>query len=137
MKNTILLFALFLSGSIIAQNVSDKEAVEERINNYFEGSRTDNPELLKKAFHPNATLKFIGDDGTYKMIPIQKFFGFFTNSKTREFESKIYYIDISETAANVKLSTKYETYEYIDYMNMLKTKEGWKIVSKISHKEVF
>lgn len=138
MKKLILLLTVFLScNAIIAQNSNDKKAIEEKINYYFEGSRTDNPELLKKAFHPDATLKYISNDGDYKMIPIQKFFGFFTNTKTREFESKIYFIDVSETAANVKLSTKYKTYQYIDYMNMLKTKEGWKIVSKISHKEVF
>ena len=116
---------------------NDKEAIEEKINYYFDGTRTDNPDLLRKAFHPDATLKFIDVKGVYTMRPIEKFFSYFTNTKTRVFESKIFYINISGSAANVKLSTKYKTYQYIDYMNMLKTKEGWKIVSKISYQELF
>jgi exopolysaccharide biosynthesis protein len=121
----------------IEKKKNDKEAIEEKINYYFDGTRTDNPDLLKKAFHSDATLKFIDKEGSYKKRSIQKFFSYFTNTKTRAFESKIYYIDISGSTANVKLSTKYKTYQYVDYMNMLKTKEGWKIVSKISYQEFF
>ncbi len=136
-KTILASLILFLTtNAIIAQQTTDKEAITATINNYFEGSRTDNPELLKKAFHPEATLKYINAN-EYKMLPIQKFFSFFTNTKTRTFEDKIFFIDITGNAANVKLSTKYKTYQYTDYMNMLKTKDGWKIVSKISYKEVF
>ena len=117
--------------------IDDKKAIEAQINLYFEGSRTDNPDLLRKAFHPNATLKFINAKGAYTERTIETFFSYFTNTKTRSFVSKIYYIDVYGTSANVKLSTKYKTYQYIDFMNMLKTKEGWKIVSKISHQEFF
>lgn len=138
MKRILLLFTVLLAcNTMLAQNQNDKEAIKKTINYYFEGSKTDNPDLLRKAFLPDATLKYLNAKGNYKMRPIQEFFGFFTNTKTRKFESKIYYIDVSGTAANVKLSTKYKTYQYIDYMNMLKTNDGWKIVSKISHKEVF
>lgn len=117
--------------------IDDKKAIEEKINLYFEGSRTDNPDLLRKAFLPDATLKFINSKGEYTMRTIEKFFSYFTHTKTRSFVSKIYYIDVSGMAANVKLSTKFKTYQYVDYMNMLKTKDGWKIVSKISHQEFF
>jgi hypothetical protein len=123
--------------SKIEKKENDKEAIERILSYYFKGSKTDNPDLLKKAFHTDATLKFINKKGTYTKIPIQTFFTYFKNTKTRSFKTKIYYIDISETTANVKLSTEYKTYQYIDYMNMLKTKEGWKIVSKISHQEFF
>lgn len=133
----ILSFLILLSAnSIIAQNMSDEDAIKATLNNYFEGSRIDSPELLKKAFHPDATLKYIRDKG-YNMLPIQKYLTFFTNTKTRDFEDKIFYIDVTGLAANAKLSTKYETYQYTEYMNMLKTKDGWKIVSKISYRENF
>ncbi|MDD7913182.1 nuclear transport factor 2 family protein [Polaribacter ponticola] len=121
----------------IENKENEKKAIEKIINLYFDGTKTDNPDLLREAFHPDATLKFINAEGLYTMRTIEKFFSYFTNTKTRSFVSKIYYIDITGTAANVKLSTKYKTYKYTDYMNMLKTKEGWKIVSKISHQELF
>jgi len=138
MKKIILLLIILFTCNIgFAQKSSDKKEIEKQLNYYFEGTRIDNPDVLKKAFHTGATLKYINADGDYKMIPIQQFYSFFTNTKTRTFKSKIYYIDVYGTAANVKLSTRYKTYQYIDYMNMLKTKDGWKIVSKISHKESF
>jgi len=138
MKRILILFIVLFTCTIAnAQKDNDKKAIKKQINYYLEGSRTDNPDLLKKAFHFDATLKYINADGDYKMRPIQEFFTFFTNSKTRSFKSKIYYINVYGTSANVKLSTRYKTYQYIDYMNMLKTKNGWKIVSKISHKESF
>lgn len=121
----------------IEKKVNEKKVIEKIIALYFDGTRTDNPDLLRKAFHPGATLKFINAEGSYTMRTIEKFFSYFTNTKTRSFVSKIYYIDISGSAANVKLSTKYKTYKYTDYMNMLKTKEGWKIVSKISYQQFF
>mgnify|MGYP000020582021 CR=1 FL=1 len=114
-----------------------KKDIEKVLDYYFEGTKTDNPDLLRKAFLPDATLKFINNKGDYNARTIETFFSYFKNTKTRSFESKIYYINIYGTTANVKLSTKYKTYQYIDYMNMLKTKDGWKIVSKISHQEFF
>ena len=121
----------------IEKKEDEKKAIEEILNFYFDGTRTDNPELLRNAFHPKATLKYINDEGSYTMRTIEEFFSYFTNTKTRSFLSKIYYIDISGKTANVKLSTKYKAYKYTDYLNMLKTKNGWKIVSKISHKDIF
>ncbi len=121
----------------IEKKVSEKDAIEKVMGYYFEGTKTDNPDLLRKAFHSEATLKFINTKGEHTKRSIQTFFSYFTNTKTRSFLSKIYYIDITGTTANVKLSTKYKTYKYTDYMNMLKTKDGWKIVSKISHQELF
>lgn len=121
----------------IEKKENDKEQIERILSYYFKGTKTDNPELLKKAFHSEATLKFINNKGAYTKRSIQTFFSYFKNTKTRSFKSKIYYIDITGSTANVKLSTKYKTYQYIDYMNMLKTKDGWKIVSKISHQDFF
>jgi hypothetical protein len=117
--------------------IDDKKEITAKINLYFEGSRTDNPALLRKAFHQNATVKYLNGKGDYAEMAIEKFFSYFTNTKTRSFVSKIYYIDVAGATANVKLSTKYKTYQYVDYMNMIKTKDGWRIVSKISHKELF
>ena len=121
----------------VEQPETDKEAIVRNMNYYFDGMRTDNPALLKKAFHPDATLKYIDTKGTYHMRSIQTFFSYFTNTKTRSFQGNIEAIDISGNTANVKLTATYETYQYIDYLNMLKTKDGWKIVGKISHQDFF
>lgn len=136
-KNILLLIVgVMVISYSYAQSTSDqdKKEIEKVIGYYFEGSRTDNPETLKKAFHPDATLKY-AKEGEYTSVPISKYFTYFTNTKTREFEGEIHYIDVVGTAANVKLSVTYDTYRFNDYMNMIKLNNGWKIVSKISYRE--
>lgn len=132
----LLLMCLLAFQRVTAQPKEDEKQIRATIQQYFDGSHTDNPKLLKAAFHPDATLKYM-KDGKYQMIPIQKYFTYFTNTKTREFKEKIYYVDNYGNAANVKLSARYETYQFVDYMNLLKTEDGWRIVSKISHREEF
>ena len=137
-KRTIwsLILILLCVNITFGQSSEDKEAITTTINYYFEGSKTDNPETMKKPFHPDATLKYT-KDGEYAMIPIQKYFTYFTNTKKREFEGKIHYIDVVGTAANVKITATYKTHQFTDYMNMIKLNEGWKIVSKISYRKSY
>ena len=131
-----LTLVLLCANMTFGQSPKDKEAITTAINYYFDGSKTDNPETMKKAFHPDATLKY-AKDGEYAVIPIQKYFTYFTNTKTREFEGKIHYIDVVGTAANVKITATYKTHQFTDYMNMIKLNDGWKIVSKISHRDTY
>ncbi|KAA3616844.1 MAG: hypothetical protein D8M58_17740 [Calditrichaeota bacterium] len=138
MKLIINLLIMLSTQLILAGEIRDKEVINETIKIYIEGQRTDNQELIKKVFHSDANLKFISiRDNEYKIISIERYLTFFSNKKEREFEENIFYIDIVGTAANVKLSLKYETFQYTHYMNMLKTGEGWKIVNKITCQENF
>ena len=52
------------------------------------------------------------------------------NRKTR-----IDNISIFGNAAQAKLTIEYPTFYFHDMMSLLKTKEGWKIVSKIFYRE--
>lgn len=44
-------------------------------------------------------------------------------------------IQVYGTAASARLELMYSTHTYIDFMNLLKTREGWKIVNKIFHRD--
>lgn len=141
MKKILLLSFIMILGlqqTSIGQQKSEKKEIKKVIQNYFEGQRKDNPELIKKVFHPLSALKFISvRDNEYKTITFERYVTFFKNKKERVFKDKIFYIDVSGTAANAKVLVKYDTYQYIHYFNMLKTKDGWQIVNKISSQKNF
>lgn len=80
-------------------------------------------------------MKFISKDG-YKEVNALEFFkkvmkpGPKQNRKT-----KIASIDITGNAAQAKLEIEYETFAFIDYMNLLKVDGEWKVVSKIFYRK--
>ena len=114
---------------------SEYALVEKTVKYYLDGGTNNDFNTLKKAFHKNATMKFVGDQ--YKEVNALDFFekgmkpGPKQNRKTR-----IAYINVSGHAANAKLEIEYPTFTFIDYMNLLKIDGEWKIVSKIFYKKV-
>ncbi len=50
-------------------------------------------------------------------------------------KTKIDNIQVFGNAAQAKLTIEYDTFYFHDMMSLLKTKEGWKIVSKIFYRE--
>ncbi|MBG6129433.1 protease I [Aquimarina sp. EL_43] len=130
----ILLVCISTSSLTFAQE-SDKALVEKTVTYYLDGGTNNDFETLKKAFHTNATMKFISKDG-YKEVNALEFFkkvmkpGPKQNRKT-----KIASIDITGNAAQAKLEIEYETFAFIDYMNLLKVDGEWKVVSKIFYRK--
>ena len=135
MTRLLFVFSLLLavSFSVQAQH-SEYAQVEKTLNYYLEGGTNNDFETLKKAFHPTATMKFIGDE--YKEVNAIEFFkkGMKPGPKQNRI-TRIDYINISGHAANAKLEIEYPNFTFIDYMNLLKVDGQWKIVSKIFYKK--
>ena len=55
--------------------------------------------------------------------------------KRTERKTKIESISVFGNAATAKLTIEYPTFYFHDIMSLLKTKDGWKIVSKIFYRE--
>ena len=49
--------------------------------------------------------------------------------------TKIDRIEVFGNAATAKLTVEYPTFYFHDMMSLIKTKDGWKIVSKIFYRE--
>ncbi|MEL6556987.1 MAG: nuclear transport factor 2 family protein [Bacteroidota bacterium] len=136
MKLTILGLLLFfgMTTSVFAQQ-SDKQLIERTVSYYLDGGTNNDFETLKKAFHENASMKFI-KNGTYQEVNAIDFFrkaikpGSKQNRKT-----KIAQIDINGNAASARLEIDYATFRFIDYMNLLKIDGEWKVVNKIFYRE--
>lgn len=114
---------------------SDIQLIETTINNYFDGLGNHVSESLKKAFHPTATMKFINDGKYAEVNALEALIGHVESNPVVKMTPQIMSINIAGNAANARLELEYDTFFYIDMMNMLKIDGEWKIVSKIFHQK--
>ncbi len=132
MKRLVTL--LLLITTFLNAQESDYALVEKTVHYYLDGGTNNDFEMLKKAFHETATMRYITNE--YKEVNALEFFkkGMKPGPKQNR-KTKIDYINITGHAANAKLEIEYPTFTFIDYMNLLKINEEWKIVSKIFYKK--
>ncbi|WP_299117855.1 nuclear transport factor 2 family protein [uncultured Winogradskyella sp.] len=113
---------------IQAQN-SDLQLIENTINYYLDGMITHNAESFEKAFHPNATMKWI--DKKYEEVnAVEALSSYVKANDPVKTKTSIVAINISGDAANAQLELEYDTFSYIDFMHLLRIDGTWKIVSK-------
>lgn len=135
MCRNLMLILLCLTTNLLMAQDADYSQVEQTLRYYLDGGTNNDFETLKKAFHENATMKFVGAE--YKEVNALDFFekgikpGPAQNRKTR-----ITSIDIMGNAASARLEAEYPTFTFIDYMSLLKIDGEWKIVSKIFYRKM-
>jgi hypothetical protein len=138
-KFTSIFFCfLFCVTLVLAQESPDEIAVKETLNNYFAGVTNGDTLLLRKAFHPTASMKYVDyKTGVYNDVPIGDFINRLKANagKKNGRKTKIIYANISGTAAQARLEIDGSTFYFHDYMNLLKIDGEWKIVSKIFWRE--
>ncbi|GGG38760.1 hypothetical protein GCM10011344_44590 [Dokdonia pacifica] len=111
-----------------AQN-NDLQLIEKTINYYLDGMTTHNATSFEKAFHPNATMKWI--DKKYEDVnAIEALSSYVKANDPVKTKTRIMAIHIAEDAASAQLELEYDTFSYIDFMHLLKIDGTWKIVSK-------
>nr|WP_299345045.1 nuclear transport factor 2 family protein [Allomuricauda sp.] len=132
----ILLFLLAITTfTFSSAQESDYQLVEQTVNYYLDGGTNNDFETLKKAFHENATMKFIGKEG-YREVNALEFFGKgMKPGPKQDRKTRIADITISGNAANARLEIEYPTFTFIDFMNLLKIDGEWKIVNKIFYRK--
>lgn len=114
---------------------TDLQLIEKTIGYYFDAMINHNVEPLKKAFHPTAPMKWIGDQ--YTEVNAIKALGDFLKSNTPvKVKTTILVIDVAGDAGSAKLELEFETFSYFDYMQLLKIDGEWKIVSKIYSEKI-
>ena len=122
----ILLILLTILTQAMSQN-SDYTSIEETINSYFDGMVNHNAESFSAAFHSSATMKWIGED--YTEANAIKALSDYVNANDTV-KTKIIAINIEGEIASAKLELEYDSFYFIDYMQLMKINGTWKIVSK-------
>jgi hypothetical protein len=129
----VLLLILLPTALVNAQTNSDEAAVRATVQHYLHGLKFNDVEGLKKAFWPEAKLFFIKRDNTLGQLTQEQWYKGFAGSAGQEEKGdlQITAVDITGTAASVKVVEVYEKSKYTDYLSLLKFADGWKIVNKI------
>ena len=135
MKYLIILL-LFSVQTAVAQDANEFEAVTTTLNYYLDGGTNNDFNTLKQAFHPDASMQFITGEGEHQNVNALEFFGSRMKPGPKsDRQTRITSIEINGTAASARIEIDYETFRFIDYMNLLKIDGEWKIVSKIFYRE--
>ena len=128
--------ALTLATPVTAQQLalssSDSAEVRAVLESYFRGQATGDGSHMRPIFQPTANLYWIRE-GKYAERPSAEWMASYTGKPAAdeaERKRRIASIDITGNAAVAKLVSDYPTAVVTDYMSLLKTEAGWKIVAK-------
>jgi hypothetical protein len=149
MRKVILLFIVILWSfcALFAQDeqTKDKDLIKQVIQNAYVDGLCNNAdeEAINKGFHLGFELLSAGKGNAMWKLPIYNWIDIAKEGKekgnTYSFQNehttvKYLFIDISGNVAVAKIEF-YEGKElkFIDYLSLIKFKDGWKIVSKIAH----
>ena len=114
---------------------SDNESIRRTIQNYIDGYVHKDVDLLGKTFSAGAKLKSI-EDGELSEIPTSEWFLTLQERKKAGqtvalTASEIKWIHQTGRAAMAIVHLKFPMFVFTDYLSLLETKAGWRIVSKI------
>ncbi|MDE1208173.1 nuclear transport factor 2 family protein [Tenacibaculum larymnensis] len=119
--------------------LSDKELIEQTLNNYIEGSSYNKLNILKESFSKDATLYLTGKNG-FKQYSPDEYTNFFSPDKKGKFNGRIgeiISIDITKdiATAKVEILIPNRKWRFIDLFLLKKFTNQWKIISKTATRE--
>src|ERR671924_1165983 len=119
-----------------ARTVVEREAVEKPLKMYLSGD----PEQLKQAFHPGATMFFARNDSLIA-VPIPEYIARVAASRAKgdpppQRTERIANVDITGTSAVARIELEYPQQKLTDYMSLVKYGGEWRIVNKIFSREM-
>ena len=118
--------------AIVVEKSEDRLAIEQVIQNYFDGWLTGDSTLVGSAMHSSCHLKFVRDGKIGKRNRTEYLSGFEPRPRLANAEGRILSIDITRTAAEAKIELETETRLFTDYFNLLKEGSRWYITDKVS-----
>lgn len=130
MKNITILILLTLGfQSLIAQ--SETELITRTLNDYIEGTTNGQPERLKRAFHPDFNLYYVGQD-SLRIWSGKEYVSNIKEGEKNDRKGKIISIDFANNAASATIEIDIPSRKriYTDYLLLLKYQGSWKIIHK-------
>ena len=135
---------IYLIASLVVFSVAAKsqnkeqeiEAIKTVCNYYLDGATNGDSVMFSKAFSSGGQMQYMRND-TLVVVSLKDFMGRMRNTGQKtDRQTKIETVEVYGNAAMAKLTIEYPTFYFHDMMSLLKTKEGWKIVSKIFYREM-
>ena len=140
MRHLIIIVALFVFNSSLFSQSTEKDGIKTALINYIEGTSYNRPEVINKAFYPEANLYLEKKDKEMWIVPISKYSSWFGGNNYGKFSGRVgkiisidNYKNIATAKVEILLAKRNKI--YID-MFLLKKLEGkWKIISKTAGSE--
>ena len=109
--------------------------IAETVSYYLDGGTLGDSVQFSKAFLPQGQMLYMRND-SIQIVSLKDFMARTRNTGLRlNRKTRIDNIQVFGNAAQAKLTVEYETFYFHDMMSLLKTRDGWKIVSKIFYTE--
>jgi hypothetical protein len=113
---------------------SDEDDIRAVVAEYVEGMVGADPERMRQAFHPRACV--IGNfQGEMEWSTLEDFIAAVNDegASSAPPQWKVCSIDVEGDAASAKLEDTFAGMRFVDYLSLLKTPDGWRIVNKLYH----
>ncbi|MGV8945699.1 MAG: alpha/beta fold hydrolase [Lutibacter sp.] len=104
-------------------------AIENTLKNYFEGRKNADLTQLQNAFSEDAKLYTL-QNNTDVIISLEDYLNKVKSDGAQKITTQILNGDITNDIANFKTEFKYADTSYTDYLTLIKTQNGWKIMNK-------
>lgn len=121
-----------------SQIESEKSVIKKAILDFYhEGHVKSDPELYKKILHDDWKFFLFDENEQLRIVDKDEYLSWYNPENADEnlnWNTEFYYIDITGHNSAVKLKIECEEVCYIDYFNLMKIKDKWWIVHKLSHK---
>lgn len=129
----IVVFALIFGLQSYVTAQSDKEKITQLIHLYFDGWSTSDTAKIGKIMHHSCKLKYYRDDSLF-VVDRHSYLSRFGPIKTRDaaVKTKIKSIDVTNNAAGAKITIETNKGLFTDYFNLIKIRDTWQIVDKIT-----
>jgi hypothetical protein len=117
-----------------ANSLSDYDAIKAAIQHYIDGAVAGKGELMKPAFHADATIfGYVGAD--LFAGPIQNLYDWNdSNGAATGLVARIVSIDLVGSVASARVeSDNWTGHRFTDFFNLLKMDGQWKIMNKVFH----
>jgi hypothetical protein len=118
---------------------SDIAAVEDAVWRYLEALHDGNADGLARAFAPTSAL-YASADGKAMALAIEPWLDRVRNRKSArdsgyEAQNLIHSIEVVGDMAIAKVSSAFPPKKFTDYLSLVRTNDGWRIVAKTYHAE--
>lgn len=117
--------------------MSELQAIESLISDYFKGLHEGNLELIQKVFLPTAEI-FGYYEGERVTIKLHEYLNILKRQSPpimldEDFDMRIDGIDQIGLIAHVRARYLFQALRYTEYLSLMKFDDHWKVVSKTFH----
>ncbi len=106
------------------------------MNHYHEGHAKHDFKYYDGILHDEWNFFRLDEKGPLQIVDKAKYYSWYDHKdfdKRLNWETEIYYVDITGSVGSAKIRLECEKVRYIDYFNLMKLDEKWWIVHKVSH----